>query len=377
MYATIKVQKIKGEFFMKILIAADLTPKKEEVNELFIKGDVKALFTDVTEVIQQADRFIVNLECALTHAENGIKKFGPCLKADPKCAETLKKAGVTDVALSNNHVFDFGVQGLKDTLKALEEAGLPYTGVGENDVDSRKIYYIEQEGKKIAVVNVCEHEYTYALPDRMGANPYDPYLTMQDIREAKKNADYVIVLYHGGKEHCRYPSPRLRNLCREMVYCGADVVLNQHSHCIGCYEEFEGGHILYGQGNFHFCWDGNSESWYTGLLVELTIEDGLSIRFIPYELKSVSVELAKGEKAKEIMDGFYARNEELKNGKWQEGWHAFCESVAAGYKGALRGLETPETTENTTHRFAHYLDCEAHTDVWRELYPTWNLTNEK
>ena len=362
---------------MKILISADLTPKKEEVNELFIKGDVKTLFTDVIDVIKTADRFIVNLECALTHAENGIKKFGPCLKADPKCAQTLKELGVTDVALSNNHVFDFGVQGLKDTMKALDEAGLPYTGVGENDVDSRKIYYIEQEGKKIALVNVCEHEYTYALPDRMGANPYDPYLTMQDIREAKKNADYVLVLYHGGKEHCRYPSPRLRNLCREMVYCGADVVLTQHSHCIGCYEEFEGGHILYGQGNFHFCWDGNGESWYTGLLVELTIEDGLSVRFIPYEIKSVSVELAKGEKEKEIMDGFYARNEELKNGKWQAGWHAFCESVAAGYKNALRGQETPETTEEKTQHFAHYLDCEAHTDVWRELYPTWNWTNEK
>jgi hypothetical protein len=79
-----------------------------------------------------------------------------------------------------------------ECFAALDAAGLPYTGVGENDQDSRKIYYIDLgDGKKLGIVNVTEHEYSYALPNRCGCNPYDPYLTMQDIREAKKNADYV------------------------------------------------------------------------------------------------------------------------------------------------------------------------------------------
>ena len=361
---------------MKILIGADVVPKTEEVKQLFIDGDTKALFGGVCDLIQDADCTIVNLECALTNSENEIPKFGPCLKADPLCADTLKKLGVTHVTLSNNHVFDFGIEGLKDTTDALDRVGLPYTGVGENDTDSRKPYIIEQDGKKIGLINVCEHEYSYALPNRMGANPYDPYLTMQDIRELKKRTDFVIVMYHGGKEHCRYPSPRLRNLCREMVLCGADVVLTQHSHCIGCYEEYKGGHILYGQGNFHFCWAGHQEMWYTSLLVELEIDKTVAVKFIPLVTLEKSIDVAKGEKADEIMTAFAARNEELRNGKWQEGWHSFCESVQKGYKNALRGLETEETTEQKRQLFAHYLDCEAHTDVWRELYPTWNMTNK-
>ncbi len=361
---------------MKILVGADIVPKSKEVEQLFIDGDIKTLFGDVCELIEGADRTIVNLECALTTTDKEIPKFGPCLKADPKCADTLKKLGVTDVTLANNHVFDFGSEGLRDTMASLERVGLPYTGVGENDTDSRKPYIIEQDGKKIGIVNVCEHEYSYALPNRMGANPYDPYLTMQDIRAIKKQTDYVIVLYHGGKEFCRYPSPRLRNLCREMVLCGADVVLTQHSHCIGCYEEYEGGHILYGQGNFHFCWAGHQEMWYTSLLVELDINNGVAIKFIPLVTYENGIDVAKGEKANEIMTAFEMRNEELKNGKWREGWRAFCEKVSANYKGALRGLETEQTTEEQTHFFAHYLDCEAHTDVWRELYPTWNATNK-
>lgn len=362
---------------MKILLGGDIVPKSEEVKKLFVDGETEALFGDVCDLIKNADYTVINLECALTDSNNEIRKFGPCLKAPTACADTLKNLGVTHVALANNHVFDFGIEGLKDTMESLDRAGLPYMGVGENDTDSRKPYIIESEGKKIGFINVCEHEYSYALPDRIGANPYDPYLTMQDIRELKKRTDFLIVLYHGGKEFCRYPSPRLRNLCREMVLCGADVVLTQHSHCIGCYEQYEGGHILYGQGNFHFCWAGHQEMWYTSLLVELEINKDVAIKFIPLVTMEKGIDVAKGAKAEEIMNGFAERNEELKNGKWQDGWHAFCEKVSANYKGALRGLETEETTEEQTHLFAHYLDCEAHTDVWRELYPTWNKTNEK
>lgn len=361
---------------MKILIGADVVPMPN-TESLFVAQKTEELFGDVAKLVKEADRTIVNLECALTKSNNAIKKYGPNLKADPKCADSLKKLGVTDVALSNNHVFDFGVEGLKDTMEALNRVGLPYMGVGENDVASRMPYVIEHDGKKIGVINVCEHEYSYALPDRMGANPYDPYLTMQDIRALKKRVDHVIVLYHGGKEHCAYPSPRLRNLCREMVLCGADVVITQHSHCIGCYENYEGGHILYGQGNFHFCWQGHAPSWYTSLLVELTIEQGMAIKFIPLVTNERGIDVAKGTRAKEIMTAFYQRNEELQNGKWRVGWHEFCEREKPIYSGRLKGLETEETTERQREGFAHYLDCEAHTDVWRELYPTWNMTNEK
>lgn len=361
---------------MKWLIGADLVPTKN-TNDLFVKQDFKTLFADSLEIIKGYDRFIVNLECALTNSDNAIKKFGPNIKADPRCADAIKAIGVTDVMLANNHVFDFGVAGLTDTLANLERVGIPYTGVGENDEDSRKIYYIEQEGKRVAIVNVCEHEYTYALPDRMGANPFDPFITMQDVRKAKKNADNVIVIYHGGKEYCRYPSPRLRNLCHELVYCGADVVLAQHSHCIGCYENVEGGHIVYGQGNYHFCDNSEDDFWCTSLLVTLDIQDKVEIGFIPLISKKDGIELAKNGKAEEIMKGFFDRNEELKTGKWKEGWHAFCEGVKEKYFAALQNLHEVDTPERKNHLFAHYLDCEAHTDVWRELHPTWNQTNEK
>ena len=362
---------------MKIVLGADLVPYPQTSEHLFVAGDTEKLFGDVLPILQGADRLIVNLECALTTFDGAITKCGPNLKAAPACADTLVKLGVTDVMLSNNHTFDFGTVGLRDTMANLDRVGLPYTGVGENDTDSRKIYYFEEGGKKFAIINVCEHEYSYALPNRLGTNPYDPYLTMHDIREAKKNAEIVIVIYHGGKEYCRYPSPRLRLLCHEMVECGADVVLTQHSHCIGCFEEYEGGQILYGQGNFHFTMNSSQEGWFTSLLVELDIGDTIKWNFYPMRTNVAAgeVRLATGEDAEEIMNGFYTRNEELKNGKWMDGWRAFCEA-SPYYKTVLTHMYKPDSTERQNEVFAHYLDCEAHTDVWRELLKTWHHTNK-
>ena len=71
-----------------------------------------------------------------------------------------------------------------------------------------------------------------------------------------------------------------------------------------------------------------------------------------------------------IISAFYERNAELQNGKWKDGWREFCKKVASTYERAANRSDRPDL-------FAHFLDCEAHTDVWRELFPTWNLTNEK
>ena len=369
---------------MKIIFGADLVPNVNLNQHLFIEGNARALFGDALDVIKSADRFIINLECALSDRGEPIPKCGPNIKRDPRIVNGLVAAGVTDVMLANNHLFDYGTVAYRDTLAALDAAGLPYTGVGENDQDSRKIYYIDLgDGKKLGIVNVTEHEYTYALPDRCGCNPYDPYLTMQDIREAKKNADYVTVIYHGGKEYCHYPSPRVYNMTHEMVHNGADVVLLQHSHCIGTYEEYQGAHIVYGQGNLHFVTSNKNfhKVWFTSLLVEVDFKgEHPSIKFYPMEELENSVDLAKGERAKEIMDEFWAHSESLKDGTWYDGWRDFCFNSPYNYRylNAFESYVHPdlENDPNAIERIKHYINTEIHHDMLRELLKTYNWTNK-
>ncbi len=362
---------------MKTLFFGDLSPTFI-TNPLFEKGDIETLFTDTVSLFKGNDVNFINLECALTKSENEIEKFGPCLKAHPNTAKVLKDIGVNYCSVSNNHFFDFGKEGAQDTFKYLDEVGIIPTGFGENYEDSRKDLKIEKHGEKIAIIAVCEHEYSYALDDRMGCRPICPFDTLEDIRKAKLNADRVIVIYHGGKEHCRYPSPRLLKQSRAMIKSGADVVLCQHSHCIGCYEKYEGGHILYGQGNFHFVKivEYAKETWGTLLAVKYDTKTN-NIEFVPIYNTQNGIALVKGEEAKKIMSQFEARNIELQNGEWKKGWNDFCNSKKNDYLEVIRAACLPDSQPRENHMFAHYLDCEAHTDVWRELFPTYNQTNEK
>ena len=209
---------------MKTLLLGDVCAT--QVSDPYFRAkDMNTLFTDVLPLFERSDYTVVNLECAITESENRIKKFGPNLKSCPETADVLKSLGVKLCGMSNNHIFDFGIEGARDTMAALDRVGIAYTGFGENYEDSRKNYIVEKDGQRIAFVAVCEHEYSYALEDRMGSRPFDEFHTIEDIRDAKEKADRVIVCYHGGKEMCHYPSPRLIRVCRAMVRAGADLII--------------------------------------------------------------------------------------------------------------------------------------------------------
>ena len=90
-----------------------------------------------------------------------------------------------------------------------------------------------------------------------------------------------------------------------------------------------------------------------------------------------TIALAEGEDKEELLAGFEERCASLQDGSWKQGWHEFCLSKKEVYETVLQNVCKPGATERENANFAHYLDCEAHTDVWRELFPTYNQTNER
>ena len=128
---------------MKTLLLGDVCPNGS-TKPLFEKVDTETLFTDTLSLFQGNDVNFVNLECAITESQTPIRKFGPNLSAPYETAEVLKKIGVNYVGLSNNHIFDFGIEGAKDSIRSLEKAGITCTGFGENYEASRKNLIIEK-----------------------------------------------------------------------------------------------------------------------------------------------------------------------------------------------------------------------------------------
>lgn len=360
---------------MKLTICGDVCPAY--ANDLFVRKDVKTLFNRVPEIWRESNGVLVNLECTLTEGGRAIEKFGPNLKASPVCAEVLADIGVTACAISNNHIFDLGEEGVRDTLRALNRAGLAWTGFGEDYEDARTELIFDEDGDT-AIIAVCEHEYCYALEDRMGARPFHVYDTMADIRRAKRDHEHVIVLYHGGKEQSVYPSPRLRRLCQEMVDNGADLVTCQHSHCIGCQEVYHGGHIVYGQGNFHFVnMFPDHPHWQNGLILQVELGETLSVEYVPVVVRNHGIDLAEGAEKQSILDGFAARSADLQTDVWLEDWRQFCRDSRPVYENAIKYACTDQSTDRQNELFAHYLYCEAHRDVLEELFKlSWETRAE-
>lgn len=366
---------------MNILIGADLVPTDSNI-ELFASGDTKALLgEELNNILQKADYRIFNLEVPLTDREQPIPKCGPNLIAPTKCVAGYKAMHVDLLTLANNHILDQDQQGLTSTCSVLDAAGIAYTGVGQTPEEAAKPYIFECDGKKIGVYACAEHEFSIVTEHSAGANPIDLLETPDHIAALKAECDYVIVLYHGGKEHYRYPSPNLQKVCRKLVEKGADLVVCQHSHCIGCEEKYLHGTIVYGQGNFLFDMSEMNE-WQTSLLIEFN--DGI-ISYTPLKKHKDKVRMANSVESKEILTEFRKRSDAIKDSQFIENkYKEFATDKIYEYLLVLSGSSNSKILRLINKIFRHkyfkyhlsrkyaasaiisilnYLECEAHSEV--------------
>ena len=366
---------------MRILIGADLVPTKSNIS-LFESGNAeKLLGKELMECLNRADYRIFNLEVPLTDREQPIPKCGPNLVAPSKCVAGYQAMGVDLLTLANNHILDQDQQGLESTINTLNQAGIAYTGVGSTPEEAAKPYLFTCDGKKIGVYACAEHEFSIVTDHSAGANPIDLLESPDQVAVLKTKCDYAIVLYHGGKEHYRYPSPNLQKVCRKLVEKGADLVVCQHSHCIGCEEKYLHGTIIYGQGNFLFD-DSESEFWQTGMLV--SINDNFKISYIPLMKNGSGVRLATGKIIERILNDFHFRSEQIKNPAFIETeYQKFAQLMLNSYLCVFTGkngkfffrvmnkltrgwwLANLEKRISEKQRLAilNYVECEAHREL--------------
>lgn len=369
---------------MSILIGADIVPTKSN-NVYFASGNMQDVVgVGLLNLLSKSDYRIFNLECPLVNADTPIQKCGPNLKAEVSTAKGLKSIGADLLTLANNHIMDHGNAGLESTISILEKENISFLGAGKNLEVAAKPFVFYINDKKIGVYACAEHEFSIAEGNKPGANPFDPLESFDHVVNLKKDCDYVIVLYHGGKEYYRYPSPMLQHICRKFVQKGADLVICQHSHCIGCEEKYHDGTIVYGQGNFIFN-SINASLSQTSLLIE--IKDDFRIDYIPLEKHGCGIRLAKNDAAKNIISDFYHRSEQIKNAEFvKREYSKFAKDMlnhylltcsGYGHKFALKffnKLSRYKMTDFIISRFRtkellairNFIECEAHRELFVE-----------
>lgn len=370
---------------MQLIIAGDLVPSQSNI-DFFNKADTNSLLGKELLIIwNSADIRILNLEVPLSDKENPIDKCGANLIAPTSTVKGIKKFRPSLITLANNHILDQGYQGLKSTVDILNNNNIPFVGVGYNLSEASKPYVIRKSGLKIGIYACAEHEFTIATEKTPGANPFDPLESLDNIQSLKNECDYVIVLYHGGKEYYRYPSPSLQKVCRKMAQKGADLVICQHSHCIGCFEKYGVSTIVYGQGNFIFddCDnENNSDSKFcqTSLVIKIEIENTLNVDYIPIVKKKNAVRLVEGQISKEILGAFHKRSEEiLEDGFIEKEYKKFTEKNIELYLRSFLGfgkwlsradrylfkgnLLKHKYDKNKLLALQNYIECEAHREL--------------
>ncbi len=321
-----------------ILICGDICPTKD-TEHFFDQNNAEALFNDVLPVLKQADVLIGNMEFVITDQCTPAIKTGPVLHGKTHFIDIFKEVGFTALGLANNHIKDCGPEGVLSSLETCKKNHILTVGAGNNEKEAKKPLIIEKNGWKIGLMAFAEHEFNAAYKNEPGANLLDVFNDFDQVKEFKKQVDYLIVLYHGGIEYYEYPSPLLQKKCRKMVDSGADYVVCQHSHLIGTKETYNNGTILYGQGNTVFGYREGNDSWNQGLLVSITLSGNKKeTNHILIKATTKGINLGTETEQDKIKIILKERAQKIKEPDFiEQKWKQFCNDKKALYLPLLYG----------------------------------------
>jgi poly-gamma-glutamate capsule biosynthesis protein CapA/YwtB (metallophosphatase superfamily) len=241
-------------------------------------------FGPITSVLGKADFTALNLETSVT-SRGAPQPKTYHFRTSPVAFTALRDAGVNLVTMANNHVLDFGLTGLADTLAAAKASGLPYVGIGTNAGAAWAPYVTTIKGTKVAFIGVSQvtelASSWVATNSRAGeANAINLRRTLAAVRAARRLASVVVVFMHWGTEGQSCPDSNQIGLAPKLAAAGATIIVGAHAHMLQGSGWLHHTFVAYGMGNF--LWWEHSYSTATGVL-ELTLHPRrpLTARFVP------------------------------------------------------------------------------------------------
>ena len=249
-------------------------------------GDVSACIDSaLLDRMRAADLLCINSEFAFT--TGGVQQEkNYTFRGDPARISIYADLGVNLAVLANNHVFDYGEQGLLDTLSTFQNAALPYIGAGADLDEASAIYYWRQPHCTVAFVAGCRVEWNAqtrgagdALPGVFRTAESNDLLC-QRVREAKENADFVVVYMHWGMEGTTDLESYQTATAAQLSAAGADAVIGDHPHVLQGLALQGATPVFYSLGNFWF-----SGSTVDTMLLEVTLTgDASGISDVQYRI---------------------------------------------------------------------------------------------
>lgn len=270
---------------LSLALVGDLLPAARVLDLMKMNG-FDYPFRAAKPYLEAADITAGNLETPITTRGTPAENKQYVFRGTQEAIPAMKEAGFDYLSLANNHTLDYGWEGLSDTMDNLDDAGMQHSGSGNDDREAFAPAYIESKGMTVAFVSV-----TRVVPevswkaDRNHAGvaeAYSPTRAEATIKEAKQNADMVVVMVHWGEEKKDTPIASQTDLGHRFIDAGADLVIGSHPHVLQGFEAYKGKWIAYSLGNFVFSTTALSKTSETGILNAECNKDGAcSLKFLP------------------------------------------------------------------------------------------------
>jgi poly-gamma-glutamate synthesis protein (capsule biosynthesis protein) len=206
----------------------------------------------VQNIISEHDITCCNFEGPIMHYDAKKEdKVGPNLIQNEEAAAVVENIGFNLISLANNHIMDYGINGLRATINAFSRAITVGASISADDVYMPFIKNVN--GVKIGFIMVAENGFGCA--NKQIKSGYAWMLSEKIIpliKELRSNTDIVIVNCHAGAEHWEHPLPEVRDLYKNWIDCGADLIIGHHPHIVQGWEKYNKKYIFYSLGNFIF-----------------------------------------------------------------------------------------------------------------------------
>ena len=232
-----------------------------------VKHESFSIDPGITELIVNADCNVANLEAPLTYSADGLPYQSILMKAEPVKSELVNMFDI--FSLANNHIMDFKLKGLLDTIAFLKSLNKGYFGIGLSRAESFQPFTTDIEQIPVAFFGFTR--WHRAGRKAAGTTPDDVRQLTRRISEMSRHGYFVVVYAHWNYEYMDYPAPGNRKIARELIDAGADLILGSHPHVIQGYEKYRGKFIFHSLGNFIFDLPLYNDDWRLKQTFILTI----------------------------------------------------------------------------------------------------------
>lgn len=320
------------------------------------RGDADYPYDEVRDIISSADLAVGTLNAA-------ISDFPPrtgcvptyVLVGGSENADALQRAGFDMISVATNHIKNCGLtncgdRAFFDTLDNLRRVNILPVGAGANHAEAMQPVVVSVNGVRYGFVSLGQIEpMAFAGEDTPGIAVLNSENLRVAIQAARQVSDVVIAMPHWGPEDVPTPNYIQRDLAKQLVEAGADIVVGNHTHVVQAVEMIEGAPVFYGLGNFVF--DQGLPDHKQGVILRVYFKGGEYAGFdlIPTHVdRDGTVHVAEAQEAAEVLERVRRASQPLGMNGWVPGY------VSSLPKADLQALSREEIVQRLFEQWLDY-----------------------